>query len=100
MEWTNKSAESTSSSEEVTRPILKKAGDVIVHFAPKVKLHLRCIFVSGKEKAQKHKKFSAAESNFLLCVFVPFCGKNSFYEILCYRWSGLYRILFCSLATK
>lgn len=46
MEWTIKQ-EPTSLSEEVTRPSLKKAGHVIVHFARKVKLHLRCIFVSA-----------------------------------------------------
>ena len=40
------SAGSTSLSEEVTRPSLKKAGHVIVHFAAKIKLHLDCIFVS------------------------------------------------------
>ena len=33
-------------SEEVTRPSLKKAGHVIVHFVLEVKLHLRCNFVS------------------------------------------------------
>ena len=33
-------------SEEVTRPSLKKAGDLIVHFAPKVKLQFDDIFVS------------------------------------------------------
>jgi hypothetical protein len=34
-------------SEEVTRPSLKKAQDVIVHFAQKVKLHFDDIFVSA-----------------------------------------------------
>jgi hypothetical protein len=33
-------------SEEVTRPNLKKAEDVIVHFAQKVKLQFDDIFVS------------------------------------------------------
>ena len=33
-------------SEEVTRPSLKKAGDVIVHFPLKVKLQFDVIFVS------------------------------------------------------
>ena len=33
-------------SEEVTRPRLKKAGHVIVHFDPKVKLQFDCNFVS------------------------------------------------------
>ena len=33
-------------SEEVTRPSLKKAEDLIVHFAPKVKLQFDDIFVS------------------------------------------------------
>jgi hypothetical protein len=33
-------------SEEVTRPSLKKAQDVIVHFAAKVKLQFDDIFVS------------------------------------------------------
>jgi len=33
-------------SEEVTRPILKKAEDVIDHFPQKVKLHFDDIFVS------------------------------------------------------
>jgi len=34
-------------SEEVTRPSLKKALDVIVDFPQKVKLHFDDIFVSG-----------------------------------------------------
>jgi hypothetical protein len=38
---------STSLSEEVTRPSLKKAGHVIDHFARKIKLHLDCNFVSA-----------------------------------------------------
>jgi hypothetical protein len=45
MEWTIE--RSISSSEEVTRPILKKALDVIDHFAQKVKLHFDDIFVSA-----------------------------------------------------
>ena len=47
---------STSSGEEVTRPKLKKAGHLIVHFAAQVKLHLDCIFVSGHKEAQKAQK--------------------------------------------
>jgi hypothetical protein len=46
MEWTIEARRSTSLSEEVTRPSLKKAGHVIVDFAAKIKLHLDCIFVS------------------------------------------------------
>jgi hypothetical protein len=46
MEWTNEARSPLALSEEVTRPSLKKAGHVIVHFDPKVKLHLDCIFVS------------------------------------------------------
>lgn len=45
MEWTKTSAP-LALSEEVTRPSLKKAGDVIVHFSLKVKLHFDDIFVS------------------------------------------------------
>jgi len=55
MEWTNDARSPLALSEEVTRPSLKKAGDVIVHFAAEVKLHLHCIFVSAHKKAQKHK---------------------------------------------
>jgi len=47
MEWTNDARGPLALSEEVTRPSLKKAVDVIVHFAPEVKLHLHCIFVSA-----------------------------------------------------
>ena len=36
-------------SEEVTRPSLKKAGDVIVHFPLQVKLQFDDIFVSTSE---------------------------------------------------
>ena len=40
------SAGSTSLSEEVTRPSLKKARHLIDHFATKIKLHLDCNSVS------------------------------------------------------
>jgi len=46
MEWTNNKTDPLALSEEVTRPSLKKAEDVIVHFAQKVKLHFDDIFVS------------------------------------------------------
>ena len=46
MEWTNNKTDPLALSEEVTRPYLKKAEDVIVHFARKVKLHFDDIFVS------------------------------------------------------
>jgi hypothetical protein len=46
MEWTNDARGPLALSEEVTRPSLKKAGHLIVHFAHQVKLHLDCIFVS------------------------------------------------------
>ena len=46
MEWTNIRTDPLALSEEVTRPSLKKAQDVIVHFGPKVKLHFDDIFVS------------------------------------------------------
>ena len=45
MEWTIRT-DPLALSEEVTRPSLKKAVDVIVHFAPKVKLQFDDIFVS------------------------------------------------------
>jgi hypothetical protein len=47
MEWTNNKTDPLALSEEVTRPILKKAQDVIVHFAQKVKLQFDDIFVSA-----------------------------------------------------
>ena len=46
MEWTNNKTDPLALSEEVTRPYLKKAEDVIVHFARKVKLQFDDIFVS------------------------------------------------------
>jgi len=46
MEWTNNKTDPLALSEEVTRPSLKKAQDVIVHFAQKVKLQFDDIFVS------------------------------------------------------
>ena len=45
MEWTNIKTDPLALSEEVTRPCLKKAQDVIVHFLRKVKLHFDDIFV-------------------------------------------------------
>ena len=45
MEWTKQFAP-LALSEEVTRPSLKKAGDVIVHFPLHVKLQFDDIFVS------------------------------------------------------
>lgn len=46
MEWTI-SKNPLALSEEVTRPSLKKALDVIDHFPQKVKLHFDDIFVSA-----------------------------------------------------
>jgi hypothetical protein len=46
MEWTNNKSDPLALSEEVTRPSLKKAQDVIVHFSRKVKLQFDDIFVS------------------------------------------------------
>ena len=46
MEWTNNKTDPLALSEEVTRPRLKKAVDVIDHFPQKVKLHFDDIFVS------------------------------------------------------
>ena len=46
MEWTNNKTDPLALSEEVTRPSLKKAGDVIVDFPRKVKLQFDDIFVS------------------------------------------------------
>ena len=48
MEWTIEN-DPLALSEEVTRPNLKKARHVIVHFAQKVKLHFDDIFVSTAE---------------------------------------------------
>ena len=45
LEWTTKN-DPVALSEEVTRPSLKKALDVIDHFPQKVKLHFDDIFVS------------------------------------------------------
>ena len=45
MEWTIRT-DPLALSEEVTRPSLKKALDVIDHFPQKVKLHFDDIFVS------------------------------------------------------
>lgn len=46
MEWAINEQVPLALSEEVTRPSLKKALDVIVHFPQKVKLHFDDIFVS------------------------------------------------------
>jgi hypothetical protein len=47
MEWTKNKTDPLALSEEVTRPSLKKAQDVIDHFPGKVKLHFDDIFVSA-----------------------------------------------------
>jgi len=48
MEWTLKRCPLALSEEATRRDLFsKKAGHVIVHFGPKVKLHLGCNFVSA-----------------------------------------------------